>query len=109
MADRGRQGTFDEYLHRKLKNSVFKKKYKEGSLELDLAIKIIKLRKGKKLTQSQFAELMGTSQEAISRIESGDYDGFTLKTLMKIADATGTELEIDFKRKVSSAGSRGDI
>jgi hypothetical protein len=36
------------------------------------------------------------SQQAISRIESGDYEGFTLKTLKKIADATGTRVKIEF-------------
>lgn len=39
---------------------------------------------------------MGTSQQAISRIESGNYEGFTLKTLEKIAEATGTQVRIEF-------------
>jgi transcriptional regulator with XRE-family HTH domain len=42
------------------------------------------------------AKLMGTSQQAISRIESGEYEGFTLKTLEKIAEATGTRVKIEF-------------
>jgi hypothetical protein len=32
---------------------------------------------------------MGTSQQAISRIESGGYEGFTLTTLEKVAEAEG--------------------
>lgn len=44
----------------------------------------------------ELAELMGTSQQAISRIESGNYEGFTLKTLEKIAEATGTQVRIEF-------------
>jgi len=44
----------------------------------------------------QLAKLMGTSQQAISRIESGEYEGFTLKTLEKIAEATGTRVKIEF-------------
>ena len=39
---------------------------------------------------------MGTSQQAISRIESGKYEGFTLKTLEKIAEATGMRVKIEF-------------
>jgi transcriptional regulator with XRE-family HTH domain len=39
---------------------------------------------------------MGTSQQAISRLESGEYEGFTLKTLEKIAEVTGTRVEIKF-------------
>ena len=50
----------------------------------------------KGLSQQQLAKLMGTSQQAISRIESGDYQGFTLKTIEKIADATGTRVKIEF-------------
>jgi transcriptional regulator with XRE-family HTH domain len=48
------------------------------------------------LSQQQMAKLMGTSQQAVSRIESGEYDSFTLKTLEKIASATGTKVKIDF-------------
>ncbi|MCK9364085.1 MAG: helix-turn-helix transcriptional regulator [Syntrophales bacterium] len=39
---------------------------------------------------------MGTSQQAISRIESGEYEGFTLKTLEKIAEVTGMRIKIEF-------------
>jgi hypothetical protein len=39
---------------------------------------------------------MKTSQQAVSRIESGEYEGFTLKTLEKIAAATGTKVKIEF-------------
>jgi transcriptional regulator with XRE-family HTH domain len=38
---------------------------------------------------------MGTSQRAVSRIES-EYEGFTLKTLEKIAEATVTKVKIEF-------------
>ena len=63
---------------------------------LKLAMRITKLREKRGLSQQQLAKLMGTSQQAISRIESGEYEGFTLKTLEKIAEATGTRVKIDF-------------
>ena len=50
----------------------------------------------KGLSQQELAKLMGTSQQAISRIESGEYEGFTLKTLEKIAEATGMRVKIEF-------------
>jgi transcriptional regulator with XRE-family HTH domain len=59
-------------------------------------MKITTLREKRGLSQQQLANLMGTSQQAISRIESGEYEGFTLKTLEKIAEATGTRVKIDF-------------
>ncbi len=61
-----------------------------------MAMKIAKLREEKGLSQQQLAKLMGTSQQAVSRIESGEYEGFTLKTLEKIAEATGTKVKIEF-------------
>jgi len=39
---------------------------------------------------------METSQQTVPRIESGEYEGMTLKTLEKIARATGTWLKVDF-------------
>ncbi len=88
--------SFQERLREDLKDSEFKTHYAEERRALQLAVKIAKLREKKGLTQAEFAKLMGTSQQAVSRIESGAYEGFTLKTLEKIAEATGTRLKIDF-------------
>ena len=83
-------------LREDLKNPKFRQQFEAEQRALALALKIAKLREKKGLTQTQLARLMGTSQQAISRIESGDYEGFTLRTLEKIAEATGTRLKIDF-------------
>ena len=88
--------TFRSRLREDLKDREFRAHYGEERRALQLAMRIAKLREKKGLTQAQLAKLMGTSQQAISRIESGEYDGFTLKTLEKIAEATGTRLKIDF-------------
>lgn len=88
--------TFRSRLSEDLKDPDFKAHYQEERQALKLAMKIAKLREKKGLSQQQMAKLMGTSQQAISRIESGDYEGFTLKTLEKIAEATGTRVKIEF-------------
>lgn len=88
--------TFRSRLREDLKDPEFKARYREERQALKLAMKIIKLREKKGLSQQQLAKLMGTSQQAISRIESGEYEGFTLKTLEKLAEATGTQLKIEF-------------
>ena len=93
---KGRVRTFRNRLSEDLKDPEFKANYQEERQALVLAIKIAKLREKKGLSQQQMAALMGTSQQAISRIESGDYEGFTLKTLEKIAEATGTRVKIEF-------------
>ena len=88
--------TFRSRLYEDLKDPEFKLHYEEERQALKLAVKITKLRRKKGLSQQQLAKLMGTSQQAISRIESGEYEGFTLKTLEKIAKATGTRVKIEF-------------
>ena len=88
--------TFRSRLREEIKDPVFKAHYQEERQALMLAMKIAKLREKKGLSQQQMAKLMGTSQQAVSRIESGEYEGFTLKTLEKIAEATGTKVKIEF-------------
>lgn len=88
--------TFRDRLREDLKDHEFKVHFEEERQALEVALKVAKLREEKGLTQQRLAKLMGTSQQAVSRIESGEYEGFTLKTLEKIAEATGTRLKIEF-------------
>ncbi|MBN1615446.1 MAG: helix-turn-helix transcriptional regulator [Deltaproteobacteria bacterium] len=93
---KGKVRTFQSRLREDIKDPEFKAHYEEEKQALMLAIKISELRAKKGLTQKQLAKLMGTSQQAISRIESGQYEGFTLKTLEKIAESTGMRVKIEF-------------
>ena len=93
---KGKVRTFKSRLQEDIKDPEFKAYYQEERQALKLAMKIAELRNQKGLTQQELARLMGTSQQAISRIESGEYEGFTLKTLEKIAEATGMRVEIEF-------------
>ena len=93
---KGKVRTFQSRLREDIKDPEFKAHYEEEKQALMLAIKIAELREKKGLSQQQLAKLMGTSQQAISRIESGKYEGFTLKTLEKIAGATGMKVKIEF-------------
>ena len=93
---KGKVRTFRSRLSEDIKDPEFRAHYQKERQALILAMKIAKLREKKGLSQQQLAKLMGTSQQAISRIESGDYEGFTLKTIEKIAEATGTRVKIEF-------------
>jgi HTH-type transcriptional regulator/antitoxin HipB len=93
---KGKVRTFQSRLREDIKDPEFKVHYQEEKQALMLAIKISELREKKGLSQQQLAKLMGTSQQAISRIESGEYEGFTLKTLEKIAESTGMRVKIEF-------------
>ena len=93
---KGKVRTFQSRLREDIKDPEFKAHYEEEKQALILAMKIAELRDQKGLSQQQLAKLMGTSQQAISRIESGEYEGFTLKTLEKIAEAMGMKVKIEF-------------
>jgi DNA-binding XRE family transcriptional regulator len=76
-----------------LKNKDFKKELKNNETEYKLIEGIITARKEKNLTQKELAELIGTKQSNISRLESGRYNP-SLDFLNKIAQAVGKQLEV---------------
>lgn len=61
---------------------------KEVSLNVDIANRIYDLLKEKKMTQREFAALMGKRESEISRWLTGSH-GFTTTTLAKIAAVLG--------------------
>jgi predicted transcriptional regulator len=48
------------------------------------------------LTQQQLANLVGTTQPVIARLEDADYRGHSLRMLRRIATALNKDLEIRF-------------
>ncbi|MGR3310307.1 MAG: helix-turn-helix transcriptional regulator [Candidatus Brocadiales bacterium] len=80
-----------------LKNSEFRKHYEKEKKALKIAYQIAKLRRKLGLSQKDFAKRVGTTQQVISRLESGTYTGYTLKTLERVAKATNTEIVISFR------------
>jgi len=75
------------------------KELKNLEPEYQIIKQLISLRIEKKITQKEFAELIGDSQPNISRLESGNYNP-TLAKLKKIADCLDRKLEIRFVSKV---------
>lgn len=84
-------------LKNQMKNDDFKKEYDLLEEEFELAREIIKLRTKASLTQKQLAELAGTSQPAIARLESGSYNNVSLAFLRRIGKALNVTPEIHFK------------
>lgn len=78
-----------------LSDPEVKKEY--DALELEYKIKrlIIEARIQKDLTQKELAELVGTQQANISRLENGTYNP-SINFLKKIAGALGKKVEINF-------------
>jgi ribosome-binding protein aMBF1 (putative translation factor) len=46
------------------------------------------------LSQAQLARRVGTTQSVISRLEDADYEGYSLTTLQRIAEALGQQVEV---------------
>ena len=87
----------DEWLARKLKKPGFRKHFRQARLAVEVAHQIVLLREKLGISQSELARRMGTKQQTISRLESGQYEGFTLKTLLKIAEVTRTQVVVTFR------------
>ena len=88
--------SFDEVLARQLKNPEFKKAWDDLAAEYDLAAEVIRMRMARKLTQTQLAKLVGTSQPAIARLESGNHTNVTLSFLYRVARALEVKPELRF-------------
>ena len=91
-------GRFEDWLRKELKDPKFRKGYDQERRAIFLSYRILTLREKLGLSQKQMAVRMGTSQQAVARLESGVYKGFTLKTLEKVAEALGAELVVDIRR-----------
>ena len=88
-----------------LKDSAYKEAYGSLSTEFELAQKLLEVRVKSGMSQGELAQKMGTSQSAIARLESGSAMP-SMRTLSKLALATGCEMQINFKPRMKSANSR---
>ncbi len=89
---------YEELLQEQLKDETFRKEYDELEEEFVLSREVIALRKQNNLTQKELAELVGTSQPAIARLESGNYKNLSLSFLRRIAKALNAVPEIHLRK-----------
>jgi predicted transcriptional regulator len=54
------------------------------------------------LSQMRLADLVGTTQSVITRLEDADYEGHSLTMLRRIAEALGCEVEVRLVRRASA-------
>lgn len=89
--------TLKNRIAKELKNPEFKKYYEEEGLNVRIALEVAKLRKQHHLSQEQLAKKLNMPQQAVSRLEQPNYSGYTLKTLIKLANVFNKKLSIRFK------------
>jgi ribosome-binding protein aMBF1 (putative translation factor) len=66
----------------------------EDKINVRVAVMIYDARTNAGLTQKELAELIGSKQQVIARLEDADYDGHSVSMLQRIAAALNRKLEI---------------
>ena len=61
-----------------------------------VSLKLEQLLRQQGITHAELARRLGVSRPAVSRMLSPSYDGHSVPSLRRIADALGLELKIDF-------------
>lgn len=77
-----------------MQNPEYRKEYESLEEEFSIAHALISARSKAKLTQSEVAKRMKTTQSVVARLESGAGNP-SIETLKKYAMATGSQLKID--------------
>lgn len=70
-----------------------------------IADQVSEQRKARGLSQAELAELTGTTQSAIARLESGGRPP-RLDTLLRIAEALDCELTVELRPRTRTRGSK---
>ena len=100
-----------EMIHRKYyRTPAQKARLERARQQVALGDKIRLAREKAGLTQRELAELVDTPASAISRLEDADYEGYSVRTLRKIAEALHMNLSIEFVHRdapVAAARSPG--
>jgi transcriptional regulator with XRE-family HTH domain len=88
------------------RDAQLRKDIAEANVNFRVAQLIYDARTAAGLTQQQLADLIGTRQSVIARLEDADYRGHSLTMLARIADALNRELEVAFVRPRQPAKRR---
>jgi len=86
----------------------------QEALNADLAVQVRSLREAAGLTQKDLAELVGTTQSVISRVEDADYEGHSLASVRRIAAALGKKVclklcSAEEKRRLLFASTNSEV
>ena len=93
-----RKTNFDIYLEEQLKDPDFAERFKMAGQAWDVAVQLAALRKEAGLSQKELAQLVGTSQQQISRLESPSYEGHSLSMVRRVAEVLGAKIHVEIQR-----------
>ena len=86
--------SFDEYLREQLRDPEFQERFDAANRSLEVAVQLAELRRQRGWTQVQVAELLGTRQQDVSRLENPAYRRQSLSLLRRYAHALGADLVV---------------
>jgi transcriptional regulator with XRE-family HTH domain len=84
-------------LKRQLRNRQFRHAYADEQLNLSISTQIKVIREKQKMSQAALGAKIGTKQAGISRIESANYDSWSIATLRSLAEAFDLRLRVSFE------------
>ena len=88
---------FDKYLEDQLQDPAFAVRFERAGEAWDVALQIAALRRQAGLSQKDLAKLLKTSQQQVSRLESPGYEGHSLSTLRRVAEALHAKVRVVFE------------
>jgi DNA-binding XRE family transcriptional regulator len=88
---------FDRYLDEQFEDPTFAVRFAHAGEVWDVSLQIAALRQEAGLSQKELANLVGTSQQQISRLESAGYEGHSLSMLRRVADALHSKVHVIFE------------
>ena len=88
---------FDRYLEEQLQDPAFAARFEQAGEAWDVALQIAARRQQVGLSQKDLAKRLKTSQQQVSRLESPGYEGHSLSTLRRVADALHARVRIIFE------------
>ena len=97
---------FDIYLEEQLADLDMAARFENAGEAWDVALQITELRQRAGLSQKELAQILHTSQQQISRLESSGYEGHSLSTLRRVADALHAKVRIVFEPIGADTGTQ---
>jgi transcriptional regulator with XRE-family HTH domain len=95
---------FDQYLEVQFQDPGFSARFAHAGEAWDVSLQIAALRQAAGLSQKELANLLNTSQQQISRLESAGYEGHSLSMLRRVADALHARVRVIFETVEPPAG-----
>ena len=88
---------FHDQLRKEFTDSAYREAYADSFIDSWIALQIRVIREQRNMTQKDLANVLHTTQTAISRLENANYSGRSIGTLKSVAKAFDCRLKVSFE------------